>query len=61
MKKLGSLHVVTMVIGVISIAIGLYSALKGNAYSDYWLSVTMGIILLGTAYFESRKVKKAED
>ncbi len=61
MKKLNSLHFVSMAIGVISIAVGLYSALKGDDYSDYWLSLTMGIVLLGTAYIESRKVSKAED
>ncbi len=61
MKKLNSLHFVSMAIGVISIAVGLYSALKGADYSDYWLSLTMGIVLLGTAYIESRKVSKAED
>ncbi|MFT5183493.1 MAG: hypothetical protein ACI84C_000619 [Flavobacteriales bacterium] len=58
MKKINSRHFISLAIGVISIAVGLYSFFQGKEFVDYWLSLTMGVILVGTAYVESRKLKK---
>ncbi len=56
-NKKSTLKIVT-VIGLLSIAIGLYNLLNGEVFSTYFFPLFIGVSLAGTAYFSKEKFNK---
>ena len=49
-----------MVIGIVSIAFGLYGIFKGKTFEDYFFSLFIGITLFGIGYINAKEWKNKE-
>lgn len=47
-----------MIIGLVGIAFGLYGAIKGDAFQDYFFSLFIGASLFGVAFLNHSAWKK---
>ncbi len=46
-----SVKIVILIIGSLTILVGIYSAYTGSEFSTYFPSIFLGMALLGTVYF----------
>lgn len=58
MKNLKSANIVAMIIGLLGIAFGIYSLIVGKPFSEYYLSIFIGVTLFGLAYFNNKALKE---
>tara|TARA_R110002126_G_scaffold277560_1_gene423516 strand:- start:80367 stop:80516 length:150 start_codon:yes stop_codon:yes gene_type:complete len=49
-----------MAIGTLSILVGIYQILKGKNLSIYYYSILIGIVLIGTTYYNNQQKNKNE-
>ena len=54
MRKIKRTNQIVMIIGAISIAAGIYFAVTGQAFNDYFMPLFLGITLFGTAYLNQK-------
>lgn len=47
MKKFKPIHLTAMIIGLISIAFGIYAGINGNPFMNYFIKLFIGFSLLG--------------
>lgn len=52
-------NIVSMVIGAISVVVGIFQLINGDSAKDYLLTLIIGISLLGTAYFNYKEWNKS--
>jgi len=51
MKKLDMTRKVVLIIGIISLTVGLYSAVTGGKFNEYLFPLFIGASLIGTIFF----------
>lgn len=56
MKK--ATYYLKFLIGALAIIIGIYQMLKGKNLSIYYYSILIGIVLIGTTYFNHQQKNK---
>ena len=49
-----------MAIGTLSILVGIYQMFKGKYLSIYYYSILIGIVLIGTTYYNNQQKNKNE-
>lgn len=50
-----------IIIGALAILAGMYLALNGADWEDYFLGIFIGITLIGTAYYQGLRQKKKQE
>ena len=53
MKNFKNIHVLAMIIGLISIAFGIYAGVSGNPFMDYFIKLFIGFSLFGVGYISN--------
>ncbi len=61
MSKNQQTYQVVKVIGVISILFGVYSVFTGGSFGDYFYSILIGAILLGSASINGKESEEREN
>ena len=57
MKYIRQINSVTMTIGILSMCAGFYLVHAGAEFLDCFFSVFVGVVLLGTGYFDQQSWK----
>lgn len=55
MKNVKSLNLLVMIIGIATVGVGLYQLIIGDEFRHYFLSLFLGITLLGTGYMNHKE------
>ena len=62
MKNLKLIHSLAMIIGLISIAFGIYAGINGSSFGNYAIKLLIGFSLFGVGYINnflsSTEIKK---
>ncbi|MBU3010299.1 hypothetical protein KO506_02690 [Polaribacter vadi] len=56
MKK--ALYYFLIIIGSFSILVGLFSLVKGGDFKAYFYSIFIGVVLIGTTYYNRQQKQK---
>ncbi len=57
MKNLKSANIVAMIMGLLSIAFGIYTLMQGKPFGEYFFSIFIGITLFGVAWYNNKALK----
>jgi len=53
MKNFKPIHLTAMIIGLISIAFGIYAGINGNSFVNYFIKLFIGFSLFGVGYISN--------
>ncbi|WP_157578336.1 hypothetical protein [Polaribacter reichenbachii] len=56
MKKI--LYYFLIIIGALSILVGVFSLIKGGDFKAYFYSIFIGVVLIGTTYYNHQQKQK---
>ncbi|MEQ9229207.1 MAG: hypothetical protein RIF46_00890 [Cyclobacteriaceae bacterium] len=55
-----SLKLILIIIGALGLAAGIYSAVTGSAFMEYFWSIFLGITLIGSAFISKSESEEKE-
>ena len=58
MKSFKSAHKIAIVIGVVGVLVGIYGAVSGQKFSQYFITIVIGASLAGTGLINWKNQKR---